>query len=426
MVSDLVVRLKCPHPKQREFIESKAKRKVIKAGRRGGKTVGMAIEAVQQFLKGKRVLYAAPTAEQTEAFWYEITAALKEPIEAKIFSKNETEKTIELPRTKQRLKAKTAWNADTLRGDYADLLILDEYQLMNEDTWEVVGAPMLLDNDGDAVFIYTPPSLRSTGVSKAKDPRHASKLYQDAKCDSSGRWAVFHFTSHDNPHISKVALTELICDMSKSSYRQEILAEDDEGDLKRLIYGVWNEGVCKIPRMPIPKEWLIYSGHDFGGANPAALFFAQDPSTGFFYAFNEYLPGGGRSTSEHAEEFKKIVQGYNVIKRTGGNKTTEEEIRQGYTAHGWPIVQPKITEVKAAIDRVLGLMELNKIFVFEDMTETLEELMTYSYKLDSAGWITDDIERKSSYHLMDAMRYILSDFTPETAVWGQPRTYHPR
>ena len=53
-----------PHAKQREFIDSTARRKVIRAGRRGGKTVGMAIFALESFLKGKRVLYAAPTADR--------------------------------------------------------------------------------------------------------------------------------------------------------------------------------------------------------------------------------------------------------------------------------------------------------------------------------------------------------------------------
>ena len=102
---------------------------------------------------------------------------------------------IERPGSDQRIRAKTAWNADTLRGDYADLLILDEWQLMNEEAWEVVGAPMLLDNNGDAVFIYTPPSLHSRSTSKARDPRHAAKLFQRAQADTTGRWEVFHFTS---------------------------------------------------------------------------------------------------------------------------------------------------------------------------------------------------------------------------------------
>jgi len=222
----LTVKLPRPHAKQRAFLRSPAKRRVVKAGRRGGKTIGVSILAVESFLAGKRILYATPTQEQVDRFWESVKNALAEPLDAKVFYKNETRHVIELPGTEQRIRAKTAWNADTLRGDYADILILDEYQLMNEDAWEVVGAPMLLDNNGDAIFVYTPPSFRTAGVSKAKNKKHATLMFERAKVDTSGRWAAFHFTSHDNPYISAEALGELSSDMTSLSYRQEILAED--------------------------------------------------------------------------------------------------------------------------------------------------------------------------------------------------------
>lgn len=224
----VTVRLPTPHPKQGQFIDCDAKRIVVRAGRRGGKTVGVGVRAVKRFLAGRRQLYAAPTAEQIGRFWVTVCRALHEPIEAGVFRKNESDHTIELVGTEQRIKAKTAWNADTLRGDYADDLYLDEWQLMNEEAWEVVGAPMLLDNDGDAVFIYTPPSLRSRSVTKANDPQHAAKLFKKAQelAKQGERWATFHFTSHDNPHISETALAEITSDMTALAYRMEINAED--------------------------------------------------------------------------------------------------------------------------------------------------------------------------------------------------------
>lgn len=224
-----------PHPKQLEFIQSTAKRRIIRAGRRGGKTVGASMIALEAFLAKRRVLYATPTADQIGRFWYEVTKALAEPVESKALYKNETEHVIEVPNTLQRIRAKTAWNADTLRGDFADLLILDEYQLMNEDAWEIVGAPMLLDNNGDAVFIYTPPSLRSAGTSKARDPRHAAKLFKHAQVDTSGRWQTFYFTSHDNPYISKEALADITQDMTQLAIEQEILAQDKEDNPAALF-----------------------------------------------------------------------------------------------------------------------------------------------------------------------------------------------
>ena len=223
---EITVILPKPHGKQIEFLRSTAKRKVIRAGRRGGKTYGASIYAVEKFLEGKRVLYATPTQEQVDRFWYLVCESLREPIEQGIFYKNETKHLIELPGTEQRIRAKTAWNADTLRGDFADELILDEFQLMNEDTWGVVGAPMLMDNNGNAIFIYTPPSLQSRSVTKANDPQHAAKLFKKADTDTTGRWQAFHFSTYDNPYIDKTVIDDLANDMSSIAYRMEIMAED--------------------------------------------------------------------------------------------------------------------------------------------------------------------------------------------------------
>lgn len=242
---ELIVHLPKPHEKQAQFVECEAKRVVVRAGRRGGKTVGVGIRAVNKFLAGKRVLYGSPTSDQIQRFWATITRALQEPIAAGVFKKNETEHTIELVGTEQRIRAKTCWNADTLRGDYADELILDEWQLMNEDAWGVVGAPMLADNNGNATFIYTPPSLHNRSVSKATDPRHASKLYKRAHEDTSGRWATFHFTSKDNPHISQDAIRELAGDMTAIAYRMEILAED----VDEAPGALWNRGLIEQNRV---------------------------------------------------------------------------------------------------------------------------------------------------------------------------------
>ena len=242
---EFAIHLNRPHARQDEFIKHPAKRKMVRAGRRGGKTEGMAIYAVQRFLDFRRILYAVPTADQMGRFWSSVKNALREPIEAGILYVNNTEHIIELPGTETRIRAKTAFNADTLRGDYADELILDEFQLMSEDAWDAVGAPMLLDNNGNAIFIYTPPSLRSRSASKARDPMHAAKMFKRARQDTSGRWATFHFSSMDNPYISKDALADITSDMSAIAYRQEILAEDVEESPGAL----WTREIIEVGRV---------------------------------------------------------------------------------------------------------------------------------------------------------------------------------
>jgi hypothetical protein len=239
---ELTIRLPRPHGQQIKLRNSHAKRKVCCSGRRAGKTTGMAILAVEALLAGRRILEAAPIADQTDSFWQACCQALAEPIAAGLVRKNETNRILELvgapvaintppnpnllealqvevvPRL-PRIRCKTAHDADSLRGDYADILILDEFSLMDKSAWEEVGAPMLLDNNGDAVFIFTPQSLN-----------HAHTLYQRAVGDTTGRWEAFHFTSLENPYLSKEALAEITQDMTEQAYRQEILAEFLQGE----------------------------------------------------------------------------------------------------------------------------------------------------------------------------------------------------
>jgi len=443
---------RCHSPQQESFVRSTAKRQVIKAGRRFGKTVGAAIKVLLAFLgtciacegvgceqcemtgkaRPKRVLYAAPTSEQVSKFWYEVNRALEGMIQSKVLRKNETEKYIEVLGTEQRIKAKTAWNANTLRGDYADLLILEEYQLMNEDAWTEVGHPMLLDNNGDAVFIFTPPSLRDEGISKAKDPRHASKLFKMAEQDASGKWQTFHFTSFENPTLSREALAEISKDMSQDAYRREILAEDEEIETSWLVYGKFNERLCKLERFDIPESWPLYSGHDFGTANPAALFVAEVkfpipdglPSHlryGDYIVFSEYCPGGGLSIKQHIDNFKTIA-GRSVYS-VGGNVTTEEEIRQGYTSEGWPIYAPSLKHVSNQIERVIALMERNQLYIFNDLYRLLGQIANCMWVVDEEKRPTNKIKNESRYHLLACLRYVATVLETVSKPQGEAEMY---
>src|SRR3990167_1036074 len=156
-----------------------------------------------------------------------------------------------------------------------------------------------------------------------------------------------------------------------------------------LIYNAFNEAVCVIDRFPIPKNWHIYVGHDFGPDNPAALFTAIDPATAFRYRYHEYLPGPGISPFKKVEEWKEITKGYNVIRRVGG-APGEEDARQNYAPYGWPISLPSetIKHVEPQIEKVIALHQMNKIFTFRDMEHYLDEKRTFSRKLDESGQVT--------------------------------------
>lgn len=216
---ELTIRLPKPHPKQAEIMASNAKRVVVCAGRRFGKTTLAARKSIKMLLKARRTLLASTSQDQADAFWDKCKEWLAPVIEARVIEKNEQRRILTFPHNGGRIKVKTARDADTLRGDYADFLVLDECAYLAADAWDKVGAPMLLDNDGDAWFISTP---------NRRNWFHG--IYQKAVSDESKRWQAWHCTSHDNPHLSKPALDEMTADLTDAAYRQEIMAEFLEGE----------------------------------------------------------------------------------------------------------------------------------------------------------------------------------------------------
>lgn len=180
-----------------------------------------------------------------------------------------------------------------------------------------------------------------------------------------------------------------------------------------VIYDAFDEGVSVIPRFVLPASWPRYVGHDFGPQNTAGLWFAQDPATGYLYVYREYL-SGGLSMYDHAQKWKALSRGETVVKRVGGS-STEDGWRESAGAAGWPISKPRESEVEVGINLVYGWMQQNKLFVFNDLKRTLDEILTYSRKLDDNYQPTALIDNKSRFHILDSMRYLLSDFGPERA-----------
>jgi len=188
-----------------------------------------------------------------------------------------------------------------------------------------------------------------------------------------------------------------------------------------LIYDSFNEETQKIKRFKIPEHWSVYSGHDFGAANPAALFVTQvqlplpegaNPRLrqNDFIIFNEYKPGGGRSPEQHVSEWARLTEGYKVSLRAGGSHQ-EDEIRKLYPVQP-KIQEPRILPVEAGILNVYSMCKQDRIFTFDDNVDFLDEMLTYSREVDEQYKPTDTIADKQKYHLMDSLRGIMSFFKP--------------
>jgi hypothetical protein len=171
------------------------------------------------------------------------------------------------------------------------------------------------------------------------------------------------------------------------------------------IYDCFDRDVHVIEPFKIPDHWRRYGGLDFGGVHTAAVFLAEDPDTGTLYLYREYM-AGNRKAADHT---KHLLRGEKEPPRFFGGSQSEDQWRREFRAAGLTIGTPQkdLRDVEVGINRVYAFLKDAMLKIFNTCTVVIEDLVSYSRKLDDAGDPTEEIKDKSTYHAADACRYIL-------------------
>ncbi len=146
-------------------------------------------------------------------------------------------------------------NIETARGKKYSLVVLDELDSMRafEKHWREIIRATLTDFRGSALFMGTPKGYKS--------------LYRLEKLSKTNKnYAVFHFTSFDNPFLSADELEEMRGEMTATQFAQEMLAEYHK--MEGLIYEEFSRDkhVKACPFTPV--RWAL--AIDFGYNHPLA------------------------------------------------------------------------------------------------------------------------------------------------------------
>lgn len=173
-----------------------------------------------------------------------------------------------------------------------------------------------------------------------------------------------------------------------------------------LIYDCFDTAFHKIKDFVIPSNWYKYAGLDFGGVNMVALKIAEDPETKNLYVFGEYKKGN-LTAKEHAIG---IRAGEDIRYAYGGAKS-EDQWRLEFGSGGFPVHKNFISDVEIGINHVYAALKNKKLYIFESCVNLLDELGSYSRVLNEAGEPTEEIAEKSTYHFLDALRYIILGLT---------------
>ena len=330
--------------------------------------MGLSILAVIAMCQGQRVLYVAPDISQSDYFWGEVTKSFYGMGDyAKI---NQSRRTIHLPNGGS-LRARSTWIADTLRGDYADLLLMDEWQLMPPEVWTEVCAPMLIDSGGRAVFCYTPPSIRNASR-RMSNPRNASDMFRAAESDPD--WTALHFSSHQNPHIDSGAIESLSAVMSATAIRQEIMAED----IEEAEGALWTR--AQIRYRPAPSELArVVVGVDPSGTttgDSVGIVVAGVTSEGIVYVLEDASVRGMRPdqwaravvSAYHRHSADRVVAEVNY-----GGDMVEHTLRTADSTISYRAVSASRGKRPRA-EPVAALYERGKVFHASEMRELEDEM----------------------------------------------------
>lgn len=212
------------HDKQKDVVRSKARFKIVRAGRRSGKSSlqveDMSYTAVKE--KDSPVFYIAPTQIQARAIIWE---ALKAKL-ALISEVNESRLEMKVPTQDggYSLITVAGWeNRENFRGRKAKKIYFDELDTMKDFFigWQEIFRPALTDLKGEAMFSGTP---------KKENP-NLKRLEKMAETDPD--YEAFHFTTSDNPHIPREEIQKAKDELDYNTFRQEYLAEyvENQGSL---------------------------------------------------------------------------------------------------------------------------------------------------------------------------------------------------
>lgn len=364
--------------------------RVVCVGRRGGKTI-LASEEIKgrALYTQSNIAYIAPTYQQARDIIWE---TLKKELKPIVVSINESRLEIKVKNVKKGESMITlrGWESiESLRGQSFDLLVIDEVAMMRNywTMWQEVIRPTLTDRKGEVMFISTPKGFN-----------HFYELYNMELKDKD--YKSFHFTSYDNPHLSKEEIDKARMEITETRFQQEYMA--DFKKVEGLVYKEFDRSRHLYEFLPDDRPFEYLGGVDFGFTNPCGVTHIYKDTNNNYYIDNEWYQTG-RTESQIADyilacKFNKVYpdpENPSAIQVLAQRGINIREVTKGKDS------------VKAGISRVRDLFKQNKLFINKRCTNLIGELESYCYPDSIDGMNESENPIKENDHLLDSLRYVI-------------------
>jgi len=376
--------------KRRAIIKHPAKRKVLVAGRRFGKSYLSLMWLLSRKIEpNERRWIITPTYRQGKTTTWKLLRTIFRDYDAQV---NESELLVKLPNGAE-IAIKGSEQENNLRGAGIDMVCMEEYSYIKPHVWEEIIYPMLTTTDGDALFIGTP-----NGYDHLYD---AYMLGQGKSID----WKSWQFTTVDGGFVPEKEIEKAKSMMDERAFRTEFLASFETTG-NRAAYNFDRQiHVKQTDQRTSRLAW----GIDFNVDYMSAVLIME--FTNSIHYLNE-IRLTNSNTEEMAKEMKKIAPNIPVYPDAAGRSrstTSNRSDHQILKDHSFYIIakkaNPPIIDRLNALNRMLkdanGKIRMTVdpkcVYLIKDLEQVQR---TRDGKIDKS-----DIKLT---HMMDACSYYIS------------------
>ncbi|MEK7578132.1 MAG: terminase large subunit [Patescibacteria group bacterium] len=387
------------HPAQSQIAKDTHRFRVVNCGRRFGKTTLSAYEILGCALAfpEARVPYYAPTRDDARDIMWGI---LQKAAGAAIIDKNEArlELTVRNRHGNNSFIPLYGWESVQERGKGVgvknNFIVFDEVAKYRNFWlgWQEILRPTLTDLRGGAMFISTPKGFN-----------HFYDLYNLENQDSD--YKSFHFTTYDNPYISKEEIEKAKKELTEDRFAQEYLA--DFRKTEGLVYKEFDRDRHLFEEPGFEGEDFVcvknFGGVDPGFTNPCAVLTVKKDRDANYWVMSEWYKTG--QTDAQIADYVAALRWNECYPDPENPGVIEELKRRGVNVR--EVIKGQ-GSVKNGINIVRELFKAGRLYIHTSCQNLIWELEIYSYPDKKAGHNENEDPIKENDHAADALRYALS------------------
>ena len=382
---------------------------VVVAHRRFGKTVAAINEAIRSAIEcpldRPRIGYIAPTYSQAKRVAWDYLTHYTRPLDA---TANIAELRVDF--WDRRIQLYGSDNPDSLRGQYFDLVILDEIADQNPKIWNEIIRPALADRKGKAIFIGTP-----------KGQNHFKELRDRA--DTEPDWALLEFRASDTGIVAQEELDAAKREMGDDKYAQEFECSFHAA-IEGSYYGAMlnqletEHRFCEIKRDDLTKTFTAW---DLGIGDSTSIWVAQ--VVGKEIRLLDYIENHGQGLDWYVRELRERnwlkaehLLPHDVQAKELGTGKSRQEVLQELGLDITVVPRLSVADGIQAVRRILPDCWFN----VPQVRQGLDCLRNYRREFDEKRNVFYDKPLHDwSSHGSDAFRYLAVGMS-DTQSWSKP------